>query len=177
MWLTPASIARRSTFSAVSRSFGGPNTPGPGSCIAPKPRRRTNPLPSATDFSDMHPVYLEGSSVAATPIVGRLQSAASLDLCRRPSRRVGPAYLPAISSSHGRRGGMGSRTDPADRCRRGADLAPRARARGDTLRKDDTVDEGHAASSLGPGAEPLWRVPEESRLRRRSSGFGFVMTS
>src|SRR3954452_10710135 len=37
MWLTPSSTARRSTATASSRSRGGPLTPGPGSCMAPKP--------------------------------------------------------------------------------------------------------------------------------------------
>src|ERR1700761_366106 len=41
MWSTPSSIARRRTARAASGSRGGPNTPGPASCIAPKPIRRT----------------------------------------------------------------------------------------------------------------------------------------
>src|SRR3954452_12393532 len=41
MWLTPSSTARRSTATASSRSRGGPLTPGPGSCMAPKPTRCT----------------------------------------------------------------------------------------------------------------------------------------
>src|ERR1700735_4208024 len=39
MWSTPSSTARRSTARAASGSLGGPNTPGPASCIAPKPMR------------------------------------------------------------------------------------------------------------------------------------------
>src|SRR3954463_1948762 len=39
MWSTPSSIARRSTPRAAVGSRGGPNTPGPASCIAPKPMR------------------------------------------------------------------------------------------------------------------------------------------
>src|SRR6478752_2336497 len=39
MWSTPSSTARRSTARAPSGSRGGPNTPGPASCIAPKPMR------------------------------------------------------------------------------------------------------------------------------------------
>src|ERR1700728_1720870 len=39
MWSTPSSTARRSTALAFSGSLGGPNTPGPASCIAPKPMR------------------------------------------------------------------------------------------------------------------------------------------
>jgi hypothetical protein len=35
MWLMPRSTAARSTAIAASRSFGGPKTPGPASCIAP----------------------------------------------------------------------------------------------------------------------------------------------
>src|SRR4249920_1448055 len=39
MWSTPSSIARRSTERAALGSRGGPNTPGPASCIAPNPMR------------------------------------------------------------------------------------------------------------------------------------------
>src|SRR5450631_2993584 len=39
MGSTPSSIARRSTARAAAGSRGGPNTPGPASCIAPKPMR------------------------------------------------------------------------------------------------------------------------------------------
>src|SRR5689334_21994111 len=45
MWSTPSSIARRRTARAPSGSRGGPNTPGPASCIAPKPMRLTGLLP------------------------------------------------------------------------------------------------------------------------------------
>src|SRR5580704_198074 len=51
MWLTPASTACRSTASACSRSRGGPNTPRPGSCIAPNPIRRTGRPASRTVVS------------------------------------------------------------------------------------------------------------------------------
>src|SRR6476469_3842856 len=46
MWLTPSPTARRSTACAPSRSRGGPNTPGPASCIAPKPMRLIGLSPS-----------------------------------------------------------------------------------------------------------------------------------
>ena len=42
----PNSIARRRTASAWSWSRGGPNTPGPGNCMAPKPTRPTWNEPS-----------------------------------------------------------------------------------------------------------------------------------
>src|SRR4051812_10362307 len=45
MWLTPSSTARRSTAMASSWSRGGPNTPLPGSCIAPNSIRRTDRVP------------------------------------------------------------------------------------------------------------------------------------
>src|SRR3954469_10608445 len=45
MWSTPSSIARRSTARAASGSRGGPKTPGPASCIAPKPMRLTGLSP------------------------------------------------------------------------------------------------------------------------------------
>src|SRR5580765_4064308 len=47
MWFTPDATASRRTASAAARSFGGPNTPGPESCIAPNPRRLTCQSPSA----------------------------------------------------------------------------------------------------------------------------------
>src|ERR1700683_2664673 len=46
--IDPASTARRMTARAWARSLGGPNTPGPGSCMAPKPIRRTGRLASRT---------------------------------------------------------------------------------------------------------------------------------
>src|SRR5881394_2785734 len=42
MWSTPSSTARRTTAMASARSRGGPKAPGPGSCIAPNPTRRTD---------------------------------------------------------------------------------------------------------------------------------------
>src|SRR5256885_7266303 len=39
MWPPPSASARRSTARAALGSRGGPNTPGPASCIAPKPIR------------------------------------------------------------------------------------------------------------------------------------------
>ena len=45
MWSTPSSIARRRTARAASGSRGGPKTPGPASCIAPKPMRLTGLSP------------------------------------------------------------------------------------------------------------------------------------
>src|SRR3954453_3300037 len=50
MWSTPSSTARRRTASAWSRSRGGPNTPGPASCIAPNPIRRTGRSPNMVVF-------------------------------------------------------------------------------------------------------------------------------
>src|SRR5215217_5446719 len=41
MRLTPSSTARRRTRTASSGSGESPHTPGPGSCIAPKPSLRT----------------------------------------------------------------------------------------------------------------------------------------
>src|SRR5258705_7782352 len=55
MWSTPSSSARRSTARAASGSRGGPKTPGPASCIAPKPMRLTVWEPSvAVWFMGMH---------------------------------------------------------------------------------------------------------------------------
>ena len=45
MWSTPSSIARRRTARAASGSRGGPKTPGPASCMAPKPMRLTGLSP------------------------------------------------------------------------------------------------------------------------------------
>src|SRR3954465_4674853 len=50
MWSPPSSTARRRTASAASRSRGGPNTPGPASCIAPNPIRRTGRSPNMVVF-------------------------------------------------------------------------------------------------------------------------------
>src|SRR4051794_34176666 len=53
MWFTPSSMARRSTARAASRSAGGPQTPGPGRRIAPKPTRRTWRPPGGKVVSSM----------------------------------------------------------------------------------------------------------------------------
>src|SRR3954468_15704676 len=45
MWSTPSSTARRRTARAAAGSLGGPKTPGPASCIAPKPMRFTVKVP------------------------------------------------------------------------------------------------------------------------------------
>lgn len=45
----PSSTARRSTASASSRSRGGPNAFGPGSCMAPNPPRETEKQPSGKE--------------------------------------------------------------------------------------------------------------------------------
>src|ERR1700742_447210 len=45
MWSTPSSMARRRTARAASGSRGGPKTPGPASCMAPKPIRPTGLSP------------------------------------------------------------------------------------------------------------------------------------
>src|SRR3954462_7967015 len=45
MWSTPSSPSRRRTARAASGSRGGPKTPGPASCIAPKPMRLTGLSP------------------------------------------------------------------------------------------------------------------------------------
>src|SRR4030088_2813492 len=45
MWSTPSSTARRRTATAASGSAGGPNTPGPASCMAPNPIRLTGSVP------------------------------------------------------------------------------------------------------------------------------------
>src|SRR5213592_26973 len=45
MWSTPSSTARRRTARAAAGSRGGPKTPGPASCIAPKPMRLTVKVP------------------------------------------------------------------------------------------------------------------------------------
>src|ERR1700761_8653272 len=71
MWLMPSSTTLRSTAMAASSSSGGPNTPGPASCIAPKPIRVTSSVlpnfqvPAAVTFSLlMGPVHQSGGAAA-----------------------------------------------------------------------------------------------------------------
>src|ERR1700736_6871368 len=45
MWSTLRSTARRRTARAAAGSRGGPTTPGPASCMAPKPMRPIGLLP------------------------------------------------------------------------------------------------------------------------------------
>src|SRR3954447_14495270 len=70
MWLTPSSMARRSTPIAASRSGVGPNTPGPGSCIAPKPTRRTA-RPASGKVSPRPGTSLAGRSQVLDVPIGR----------------------------------------------------------------------------------------------------------
>src|ERR1039458_3991908 len=60
MWSTPSSTARRSTARAPSGSLGAPNTPGPASCIAPKPMRLTGLSPRNDVLSIAHRLRLQG---------------------------------------------------------------------------------------------------------------------
>src|SRR3954447_13361026 len=88
MWLTPSSTARRRTPSAVSRSGGGPKTPGPGSCIAPKPTRCTG-RPASGKASFAAPVMRAVSGkLGAAAAVGEL-GGDQLPVERRLARRRG----------------------------------------------------------------------------------------
>ncbi len=49
---TPSSTARRSTRTASSGSAGSPQTPGPVSCMEPKPRRVTGSPPPREKVPD-----------------------------------------------------------------------------------------------------------------------------
>src|SRR6478735_6352558 len=89
MWLTPSSTARRSTRNASSRSRGGPRTPGPGSCMAPKPTRRT--VRSARGKVSVIPSTL-GAGVRSN---ARLLSRALL-----PFRAAGPSWAARSSRLH-----------------------------------------------------------------------------
>src|ERR1700685_3173579 len=60
MWSTPSSTARRSTARAPSGSLGGPNTPGPASCIAPKPMRLMGLSPRNDVLVMTHMLRLHG---------------------------------------------------------------------------------------------------------------------
>ena len=71
MWSTPSSTARRRTASAASRSRGGPNTPGPASCMAPNPIRPTSWLPSLA-------VRVVGACTRGCATVGRVTRRASI---------------------------------------------------------------------------------------------------
>src|ERR1700688_1889537 len=80
MWVTPDATASRRTDSATARSFGGPNTFGPESCIAPNPRRLTCRSPSAnvpdcstTDIGD-HQTFMPPSTTISMPVTWELSS-------------------------------------------------------------------------------------------------------
>src|SRR3977135_1569005 len=78
MWSTPSSIARRSTARAASRSRGGPNTPGPASCIAPKPMRPTGRAPHME-------VLVGGMPSGCPPVEAATRRASILGLAPPPS--------------------------------------------------------------------------------------------
>src|SRR5580658_6722882 len=79
MWSTPASTARRSTASAPARSLGGPNTPGPGSCIAPNPMRWTGRPASTTVSEFMGPILSQRAEAAGA---GGIRPARHPPACR-----------------------------------------------------------------------------------------------
>src|ERR1700722_19626913 len=60
MWSTPSSTARRSSARAPAGSLGGPNTPGPASCIAPKPMRLMGLSPRNDALVMTHMLRLDG---------------------------------------------------------------------------------------------------------------------
>src|SRR3954453_5819893 len=98
MWSTPSSIARRSTARAPSGSRGGPKTPGPASCIAPKPMRLTVWEPS---FAVWFVVMLTGcatlesrtrgaSIVGVAPPPSEARRAELADFLRQRRAQVSP---------------------------------------------------------------------------------------
>src|SRR4051812_9462147 len=98
MWSTPSSIARRSTARAPSGSRGGPKTPGPASCIAPKPMRLTGWEPS---FAVWFVVMLTGcatlesrtrgaSIVGVAPPPSEARRAELADFLRQRRAQVSP---------------------------------------------------------------------------------------
>src|SRR5262245_48729325 len=78
MWSTPRWTAVRRTARAASRSRGGPNTPGPASCIAPKPMRRTSRSPSVD-------VWGRGMAPACATFDRRTRRASIVGLAPPPS--------------------------------------------------------------------------------------------
>src|SRR3954452_14669684 len=78
MWSTPSSTARRRTARAASRSRGGPKTPGPASCIAPKPMRLTSWSPSLA-------VGVIGMREGCATVAGATRRASIVGLTAPPS--------------------------------------------------------------------------------------------
>src|SRR5215211_8048212 len=71
MWSTLRCTARRRTAIASSRSRGGPHTPEPGSCMAPKPMRWIGRPPRRNVVSVMPPTVRYGRrGTRGAPIVG-----------------------------------------------------------------------------------------------------------
>src|SRR3954454_11377790 len=78
MWPPPSSTARRRTARAPSGSRGGPKTPGPASCMAPKPMRRMG-------LSPRKEVVVMPTGCAT--VARRTRRAAILGLAPPPTRR------------------------------------------------------------------------------------------
>src|ERR687886_1245639 len=100
MWFTPSSTARRRTARAAAGSRGGPKTPGPASCIAPKPTRltvngpRLGMLPgSATVGTGTRRASIMG--VAPPPSASRRSELADFLRDRRARVTPGSVGLPA----------------------------------------------------------------------------------
>src|SRR3954454_23899323 len=97
MWSTPRSTAVRRTAIASSRSRGGPQTPGPGSCIAPKPMRWMASLLREYVFSVMPTpcatvaVRTRGASiVGVAPPPSEVRRAELSDFLRTRRAKVAP---------------------------------------------------------------------------------------
>src|SRR5579875_2245373 len=80
MKLTPSSTARRRTRTASSGSFGSPQTPGPVSCIEPKPSRLTRSVPPISKLPE-RPARVAVMMLFLS--VARARSAESGDAVRR----------------------------------------------------------------------------------------------
>src|SRR5271156_360783 len=89
MWSTPLATASRSTASAPCRSFGGPNTPGPASCIAPYPARFTVRVPSENVPALLMSItaFLLHSSWHNTWTLSPRRGSAMITLFHRPQTR------------------------------------------------------------------------------------------
>src|SRR3954468_8240566 len=109
MWSTPSSIARGSTARAALESRGGPSTPGPASCIAPKPMRLIGLSP-------------RNAVVFISPDLSKFEKieAERRDLPHDPEQRgpileqAGEPRLAALLLRHHRgKGGQGGSSEPA----------------------------------------------------------------
>src|SRR5213592_606582 len=109
MWSTPSSTARRRTARAAAGSRGGPKTPGPASCIAPKPMRLTVKVPRLVMRAGSATVGVgtrRASIVGLAPPPSAARRSELADFLRDRRARVSPESVGLLDNGRRRTPGL-----------------------------------------------------------------------